>query len=29
MDGLNLPRLEHVTGEEGDDEEHDKNEERP
>ena len=26
VDGLNLPRLEHVTGEEGDDEQHDKDE---
>ena len=29
VDGLNLPRLEHVTGEQGDDEQHDKDEERP
>ena len=27
--GLNLPRLEHVTGEEGDNEQHDQDEERP
>lgn len=29
VDGLNLPRLEHVTGEEGDNEQHNKDEERP
>jgi hypothetical protein len=29
VDGLDLPRLEHVTGEQGDDEKHDENEERP
>jgi hypothetical protein len=27
--GLDLPRLKHVTGEQGDDEKHDENEERP
>ena len=29
VDGLNLPRLKHITGEEGYDEQHDKDEERP
>jgi hypothetical protein len=29
VDGLDLPRLKHVTSEQGDDEKHDENEERP
>jgi hypothetical protein len=29
VNGLDLPRLEHVTGEQGDDEKHNEDEERP